>query len=54
MMLIESVILLKKTMLVATYAKIIHHSSIPTIYENFKSVFYLSSAHENLETCIQV
>ena len=28
-------------MLVVIYAKILHHSFIPTIYENFKSVFFL-------------
>ena len=30
---------LRKTMLVVIYAKILHYSFIPTIYENFKSVF---------------
>ena len=40
MMLIESGIALK-TMLVAIYAKILHHSFIPTTYENFKSVFFI-------------
>ena len=28
-------------MLVVIYTKILHHSFIPTIYENFKSVFLL-------------
>ena len=27
-------------MLVLSYAKIFHHFFIPTIYENFKSVFF--------------
>ena len=55
-MLIESGILLKNHVLVVIYAKILHYSFILTIYENFKSLFffYLSSGHENLETCIQV
>ena len=55
-MLIESGILLK-TMLVVIYAEILYHSFIPTIYENFRSVFlfiYLSRANEKLETCIPV
>ena len=39
MMLIESVIL-SKTMLIVIYVKILHHSFIPTIYENFKSVSF--------------
>ena len=44
-----------KTMLVVIYAKILHNRFIPTIYENFKSVFfYLFSANENSEACIQV
>ena len=30
-----------ETMLVVIYAKILHHSFIPTIYENFKSVSFL-------------
>ena len=38
MMLIESGILLKNHVI---YAKILHCSFIPTIYENFKSVFLL-------------
>ena len=37
-------------MLVVIYAKILHHSFIPTIYENFKSNVFLSSANENLRT----
>ena len=42
-------------MLVVIYAKILDHSFIPTIYENFKPVsFYLSGVNENLETCVQV
>ena len=41
-----------KSMLLAIYAKILHYSFVPTIYENFKS-FYLSSTQENFETCIQ-
>ena len=41
-------------MLVIIYAKILHHSFILTIHGNFESVFYLSSAQENLETYIQV
>ena len=41
-------------MLVAIYAKILHHNFNPTIYENFKSIFYLSSARKNLETCLWV
>ena len=43
-----------KTILVVIYAKILHHNFIPTIYENFKSFFYLSNANENLETCALV
>ena len=43
-----------KTMLLEIYAKMLHHSFIPTIYRNFKSLFYLPSVNENLETCIQV
>ena len=40
-----------KTTLVIVYAKILHHSFIPTIYENFESIFfYLSDANKNLET----
>ena len=30
-----------KTMLVVFYAKILHHSSISTVYEKFESVFLL-------------
>ena len=30
-----------KTMLVVIYAEILHHSFISTIYENFKSLFWL-------------
>ena len=41
-------------MLVVINAKILHHSLISTICENFKSVFYLHSAKENVESCIQV
>ena len=41
-------------MLVTIDAKILHHSFISTIDKNFKPVFYISSANENLETCIQV
>ena len=37
-------------MLVVIYAKILHHSFISTIYENFKSNVFLSSANENLRT----
>ena len=45
----------RKTMLVVTYAEILHNSFIPKTYEKFKSVsFYLSSKNENLETCIPV
>ena len=50
-MLIESGIL---------YSKILHHSFISTICENFKYFFFffffwlLSSGDENLETCVQV
>ena len=40
MILIERGIFLK-TILVAIYAEVLHHSFIPTIYENFKSVFLL-------------
>ena len=44
-----------KTMLVVIYAKILDHSFISTIYENYKPVsFYLSGVNENLETCVQV
>ena len=44
-----------KTRLVGIYAKTVYCSFIPTIYVNFKSVFfYLSSTHVNLETCILV
>ena len=39
MILIERGIFLK-TILVAIYAEVLHHSFIPTIYENFKSVFF--------------
>ena len=46
--------ILLKTMLVVIYAKTLHHSFIPTIYENFKLDFLLTSAHENFETCMQV
>ena len=28
-------------MLLVIYAKILHHSFIPTIYDNFKSVFFI-------------
>ena len=41
-------------MLLVIYAKIVHHNFIPTIYENFKSFFYLSRAKEYFETCIPV
>ena len=40
-MLIESGIALK-AMLVLIYARILHHSFVPTIYENFKPVFLLT------------
>ena len=50
-MLIESGNLLKNhVMLVVIYAKILHHSFIRTINENFN----LSRANENLETCTQI
>ena len=42
-----------ETMLVVIYAKILHYSLIPTIYEKFKSVV-LSSPNKSLETCMQV
>ena len=38
-------------MLVVVYAKILHHSFIPTMYETLNHFFYLSN--ENLETCVQ-
>ena len=48
-------------MLVVIYAKILHHSFTPTIYENFKSVLIsfnfksdLFRANENLEICMPV
>ena len=41
MMLIESGIILETT-LVVIYGEILHHKFIPTIYENFKSVFLLT------------
>ena len=37
--------------LVVIYAKILHHSLIPTIFEEIQ-FFYLSRTHENLETCL--
>ena len=44
----ESGILLRNY-LVVIYSHILHHSLIPTIYENFKLVAYLSKANKNLE-----
>ena len=41
-------------MLIAIYAKTLHHSFIPTIYENFKAFFlhvYSEQKFENLHTC---
>ena len=52
-MLIESGILWK-TILVVIYAKILHHSFVPTTSENFKSIFYLSCTKENLKICVPV
>ena len=37
--------------LVASYAKILHRTFIPTIYENFKSVFF-NRKFQNLYTCL--
>ena len=47
MMLIESGILLKN-MLVVIYAKIFYRSFIPTIYEDFKSVFFTYLVHTKM------
>ena len=48
--------LLKNHVNCVIYATILHHSFIPTIYENLKlvSFFNLSSANTNLKTCIHV
>ena len=54
MMLIKSGILLKN-LLVLTYPKILHNSFIPTIYENFESVFLLTLGKRkfgNLHPCL--
>ena len=40
-------------MLVARYAKILHHIFITRIYENFKFC-YLSRINGNFETCMSV
>ena len=37
-----------KTLSVVIYSKISDHSFIPTIYERFKSILYLSMGNENL------
>ena len=53
MMLIQSGILLKNNVIVVIYAKILHLNFIPTICENFKSVFWLiycKRKFENLYT----
>ena len=44
-----------KTMLVAIYPKILHHNFIPTIYDNFKSVFMLIECNRkfgNMDTAL--
>ena len=42
-------------MLVVIYVKLLNYSFIPTIYKNFKSVFFTYLVKmKNLETCIQV
>ena len=43
-----------KNVLNVSYAKILHHIFIPKIYENFKSVFFLSRTNGNFETCVAV
>ena len=44
-------------MLVVSYAKVLHHIFIRTIYKNFKSFFFfffLSRTDGNFETCVAV
>ena len=53
MLLNESGILLKNHVSCNLYWNITSQFH-PTIYENFKAVFYLSGANENLESCVQV